>query len=250
MGAEETNETLGHLETIQESVIHSAQLAQVPLLPEDVMRKSVEDVIFPEERTDRDGQQVDLREFNSWNMKLGDVPLVEMLEVQLINVIAPFILNSRLRPLMEKGRDHLLKGCPLSWRFVVNVSAMEGKFNRRKTPRHPHTNMAKAALNMMTKTSAQDFALSEIFMNSVDTGWINDENPLDIRFHRFVYQGFSPPIDEIDGAARVLDPIFSPLSRVQLQNSSSSSSSSSSFSSSSVIPTFGQFLKDYHPTEW
>lgn len=54
-------------------------------------------------------------------------------------------------------------------RFIINVSAMEGKFNRSKTPNHPQTNMAKAALNMMTRTSAQDYAEDLIFMNCADT---------------------------------------------------------------------------------
>ena len=61
--------------------------------------------------------------------------------------------------------------------FIVNVSAMEGKFYRHKTANHPHTNMAKAALNMMTRTCAEALSAEGINMNSVDTGWINDEKP-------------------------------------------------------------------------
>ena len=97
-------------------------------------------------------------------------------------------------------------------RFIVNVSAMEGKFNRYKLPTHPHTNMAKAALNMMTRTSAQDYAQSGIFMTAVDTGWINDENPLERAAKTAARHNFQTPIDEIDAAARILDPILGPLS--------------------------------------
>jgi NAD(P)-dependent dehydrogenase (short-subunit alcohol dehydrogenase family) len=80
--------------------------------------------------------------------------------------------------------------------FIVNVSAMEGKFYRRKLATHPHTNMAKAALNMMTRTSASDYAKSNIFMTAVDTGWINDENPLE-RAVQNALQHFASPLDEV-----------------------------------------------------
>merc|ERR1712147_467075 len=92
-----------------------------------------------------------------------------------------------------------------AWKFIVNVSAMEGKFYRYKTANHPHTNMAKAALNMMTRTSAEDYRKSNIFMTAVDTGWINDEKPLE-RAGAHAQRGFQPPLDEVDAAARILDP--------------------------------------------
>src|SRR6202008_299322 len=109
---------------------------------------------------------------NSWRLTLAEVPGVELLEVQLVNAVAPFILNARLKPLMLRRPERA--------KHIVNVSAVEGQFYRRfKTTRHPHTNMAKAALNMMTRTSATDYFNDGIHMNSVDTGWITDENPPD-----------------------------------------------------------------------
>merc|ERR1719253_2066615 len=102
----------------------------------------------------------------------------------------------------------MMERVPDDWKFVVNVSAMEGKFYRTKTANHPHTNMAKAALNMMTRTSAQDYATDGIFMNSVDTGWINDENPLPTASRISAEHNFQSPLDEVDAAARILDPIF------------------------------------------
>ena len=126
--------------------------------------------LFPEGRVDADLQQVDLRAMNSWRMTLADVPAPEMLEVQLVNAVAPFILCSKLKPLMMR--------VPSRDKHIVNVSAMEGQFARHtKTDKHPHTNMAKAALNMMTLTSAPDYAEDGIFMNAVDTGWVTDEDP-------------------------------------------------------------------------
>ena len=111
-----------------------------------------------------------MRTSNSWLLKLQDVSTPEAAEVLAINTLAPFVLNSRLRVLLE--------ACPAPQRFVVNVSAMEGKFYRHKSPNHPHTNMAKAALNMMTRTCAAElYEGAAVLMNSVDTGWINDENP-------------------------------------------------------------------------
>ena len=127
--------------------------------------------LFPEGRLDQDLQQVDLRDRNSWRLLLAEVSSVELLETQLVNAVAPFVLNARLKPLMLRT--------PERDKHIVNVSAVEGQFYRRfKTTRHPHTNMAKAALNMMTRTSAADYHADGIHMNSVDTGWVSDEDPV------------------------------------------------------------------------
>ena len=101
---------------------------------------------------------------------------------------------------------------------------------RHKSANHPHTNMAKAALNMMTRTSAQGYAEDNIFMNAVDTGWINDENPLEKAFEIATKSNFQTPIDEVDAAARILDPVMTGVSDGTL--------------------IYGKFLKDYAPTEW
>ena len=124
-------------------------------------------------------------------------------------------------------------------RFVVNVSSMEGKFYRRKLVTHPHTNMAKAALNMMTRTSATDYQLAGIFMTCVDTGWINDENPLDRATKTAATNNFTTPLDEVDAAARILDPIIGPLKEAQELSADGTCS-----------PPFGCFLKDFFVTEW
>lgn len=182
------------------------------------------ETMFPANQYDKDGQQIDLRASNSWKLLLEDVPPVEMLETQLVNVTAPFMLNSQLKEMMVRS--------PFDRKFIINVSAMEGQFNRSsKTPFHPHTNMAKAALNMMTRTSAQDYALSGIFMNSVDTGWITQENPHPDKERIYQEEGFVPPLDETDGMARIYDPIVSGLAQPSL-------------------PLFGHFLKDYVPYAW
>ena len=129
--------------------------------------------LFPEGQLDQDLQQVDLRGRNSWRLLLAEVSSVELLEVQLVNAIAPFVLNARLKPLMLRT--------PERDKHIVNVSAVEGQFYRNfKTTRHPHTNMAKAALNMMTRTAATDYHGDGIHMNSVDTGWVTDEDPVEI----------------------------------------------------------------------
>ena len=139
----------------------------MPLLPEELLAQTH---LFPEGRLDQDLQQVDLRGRNSWRLLLAEVSSVELLEVQLVNAVAPFILNARLKPLMLRT--------PERDKHIVNVSAVEGQFYRNfKTTRHPHTNMAKAALNMMTRTSAADYHGDGIHMNSVDTGWVTDEDP-------------------------------------------------------------------------
>jgi len=101
-----------------------------------------------------------------------------------------------------------MKASPSARKHIVNVSAMEGVFSRGyKGAGHPHTNMAKAALNMLTRTSAREmFQADGILMNSVDTGWITDERPHPDRV-RLAGEGFHAPLDLVDGAARVYDPI-------------------------------------------
>ncbi len=179
-----------------EGLLHSASLSQRRYLDEDFRDG---EALFPANRYDEDLQQVDLREVNSWRLRLHEVETPELLEVQLVNAIAPYILNARLKPLMLRTSER--------HKHVVNVSAMEGQFYRTtKTDRHPHTNMAKAALNMMTRTSAPDFVKDGIHMNAVDTGWVTDEDPA-VHAARKVELGFAPPLDIIDGAARIVDPI-------------------------------------------
>jgi NAD(P)-dependent dehydrogenase (short-subunit alcohol dehydrogenase family) len=182
------------------------------------------DPCFPLDQLDAEGQPIDLRPTNSWKLKLDNVDTVELVEVQLVNAIAPFMLNSKLKPLLLRS--------PHQRRFIINVSAMEGQFGRtNKTIYHPHTNMAKAALNMMTRTSAADYARDGIYMNSVDTGWITDENPYNQRNYARDVQGFYPPLDIIDGMARIYDPIVQGLNQPEQ-------------------PIHGCFLKDYAPYDW
>lgn len=176
---------------------------------------------FPEAHLDHYGQPLDTRPANSWTATLHDVSTVEFVEAQVINYFVPFMLASRLKPLMQSSK--------FSDRYIVNVSAMEGQFGRdSKTSRHPHTNMAKAALNMMTRTTASDYAESGIYMNSVDTGWITNENPYD-KSQRSRLDGFVPPLDLVDGAARIYDPIIKGIGGDLC---------------------FGKFLKDYEPFPW
>ncbi len=198
----------------------SAALSQIPYRCDDSETVTEH---FPAGKLDCDLQQVDLRGVNSWRLKLADVPTAEMLEVQLVNSIAPFILCSKLKPLMLRH--------PTGEKHIVNVSAVEGQFARHtKTDKHPHTNMAKAALNMMTYTSSRDYAKDGIFMNAVDTGWVTDEDPAALSARKQEDHDFQPPLDIVDGAARVCDPFFSGLATGK--------------------HSWGNFLKDYVPTGW
>lgn len=179
--------------------------------------------ILPVDAFEDNEERVDSRDMNSWLLRLDAVSAPEMLEVQLVNSIAPFLLNSRCKPLLLRS--------PFKRRFIVNVSAMEGQFQRHKTVYHPHTNMAKAALNMMTRTSGDDYARDGIYMNSVDTGWVTDENPTPKRTRNQEEGGFFAPLDIFDGMARIYHPIAEGIT-------------------DSKEPYFGVFLKDYAPCPW
>jgi len=198
----------------------SAQLSQIPYGYDKNLSVST---VFPKGELDVDLQQIDLRETNSWRLKLGEIETSEMLELQLVNAVAPFVLCNKLTPLMEKDKT--------GQKHIVNVSAMEGKFLRfKKGDRHPHTNMAKAALNMLTHTSASGLAKNGIYMNAVDTGWVTDEDPAKLSKLKEDLHDFQPPLDIVDGAARVCDPFFDGINRGEHWS--------------------GKFLKDYFPIDW
>jgi NAD(P)-dependent dehydrogenase (short-subunit alcohol dehydrogenase family) len=177
-------------------------------------------LLFPD-RNDSEGKPVDLRTRNSWVMTAQEIEPAEVAEVHVVNAIVPFLIASRLRPLMANSA--------FADRYIVNVSAMEGVFSyRNKQPKHPHTNMAKAALNMFTRTSAPEFLTDGIYMNSVDTGWITQENPHPME-ERLKARGFCPPLDIVDGASRVLAPVFRGVRGDRIA---------------------GAFFKDYEPSPW
>ncbi|PTL98968.1 MAG: oxidoreductase [Bacteroidetes bacterium] len=198
----------------------SAKLSQIPYSFDNTL---VTQEVFPEGKLDADLQQVDLRKTNSWRLKLGEIETTEMIEVQLVNSVAPFVLCNRLSEIMKKSNT--------GQKHIINVSAMEGKFHRFfKEARHPHTNMAKAALNMLTHTSAGELAKDGIYMNAVDTGWVTDEDPAELAKKKQELHDFQPPLDIVDGAARVMDPLFDGINTGK--------------------HWCGKFLKDYKPIDW
>ncbi|CAM4301374.1 SDR family NAD(P)-dependent oxidoreductase [Gillisia limnaea] len=198
----------------------SAKLSQIPYSFDNTL---VAKEVFPVGELDADLQQVDLRKTNSWRLRLGEIETTEMLEVQLVNAVAPFVLCNRLSEIMKKE--------PTGQKHIINVSAMEGKFHPVfKEDRHPHTNMAKAALNMLTHTSAGTLAKEGIFMNAVDTGWVTDEDPAALAKLKQERDDFQPPLDIVDGAARVMDPLFDGINTGK--------------------HWCGKFLKDYRPISW
>jgi len=202
-------------------VIHTNQPGQIAL--------NSTSRFFPVGLLDEEGQQVDLRSRNSWTHGLQEVPLGELLETLTINSVAPFLLISKLMSLLQKS--------PHARKFIVNVSAMEGQFGRAsKGCKHPHTNMAKAALNMLTRTSGLELQLDNIYMTAVDTGWCTDERPHATHYgeerHQECVKGFQVPLSHEDGAARVYHPVWQGLEEEHTQ------------------PYFAVFLKNFKPHPW
>ena len=178
---------------------------------------------FPPGLLDEYGDPLDLRAQNSWTARLDDVPLRELLEVQLVNVTAPGLLSSALLPLLRRS--------PFPRRFIVNVSSVEGQFARAgRSDRHPHTNMAKAALNMLTRTSGPALARQGIFMTSVDPGWVSHQEP-HVQRQRMAADGFRFPLTLDDAAARLCDPVLTGVT-------------------DPARPPAGVFLKDYRVQPW
>jgi NAD(P)-dependent dehydrogenase (short-subunit alcohol dehydrogenase family) len=181
------------------------------------------EALFPPGALDEDGQPLDLRPANSWGLRIEEIATGELLEAQAVNALAPFLLVRGLLPRMRATAG--------AARHIVNVSAMEGSFSRPyKSDRHVHTNMAKAALDMLTRTLAESLALDRIYMNSVDPGWVTNEHPLELRRQMRERLDFEPPLDALDGAARVCDPIF--------------------VAARGETPVFGRLLKNYRAAPW
>lgn len=187
--------------TVIQALEHSDILAELPL--------------------NRFGQPVDNREKNSWNSTLTEIELPELIEVNLINHIAPYLLIKELKP--------LLLAAPAAERFIINVTSSEGMFSyTNKTAHHPHTNMTKAALNMLTLTSGQEFAKEGIYMTAVDVGWVSTGAKESLRKEQFE-KGYIPPLDPVDAASRIMHPILSGLRKEYF---------------------FGVLLKNYKVSNW
>ena len=153
-----------------------------------------------------EGQPYDFVEGkNSWNFELDEIPLEEFIEVQIINAWTPYYLCAKLKPLMMKS--------PFPDKYIVNVTAVEGIFNHFKRSTHVHTNMAKAALNMLTRTCGKYLEKCGIYMTCVDTGWVSHMNEMNKIIDneekdKSEYEMATVPLDELDGAMRVLHPII------------------------------------------
>ena len=193
-----TNKSL-EFDNNQQELSLSAYQSQIRILPSD-FSPNLDD--FPKNTIDKDGQQVDLTYKSSWNLEVDEINVFEFAETQIINTWSPFILCSKLKDLFLRGRAES-PSSPTYAKYIINVSSMEGKFMRSyKSSKHVHTNMSKAGLNMLSRCSSY-YANLGIYMNSVDTGWVTEMHPGHI-----YSENRTVPLDEIDGAMRVLDPII------------------------------------------
>ena len=175
-----------------------------------------------------DGQPYDFSKGkNSWNFEFDEIPFQEFTEVQIINTWTPYYLCVKLKPLMMQS--------PFPDKYIVNVTSVEGIFNHFKRSSHVHTNMAKAALNMFTRTCGSYLKDIGIYMTCVDTGWVspmNEMNSLLDKDKKNSYENefVNVPLDELDGAMRVLHPIIEGIKNKNY--------------------LFGILLKDYVKSPW
>ncbi|GAB1224312.1 hypothetical protein ENUP19_0188G0023 [Entamoeba nuttalli] len=138
---------------------------------------------------------------NSWKMTIEDLNQKEMEEVIRINSIAPTLLTKALIPLLKKSTIRP---------YIIFVHAREGIFHCQKTKYHIHTNMAKASLAMLTLCLCSSNLKTEngipFSVHGCDPGWISVDE---------YYENDKPfnvaPLDEVDGASRVLYPLFKEL---------------------------------------
>lgn len=201
---------------VEDRVPLATRLALTPLLGEDIIQ---DEMIFPMGQTDENGEQMDLRDANTWLTSIEDVSPAEVMEVMMVNAIAPFLLISKLKKMMSHPSRKTFK------KFIVNVSSAEGQFSGFKSFAHCHTNMAKASLNMLTRTSALEFSKQNIFLNSVDPGWASELAPWKLQ-----NPNRKVPLTSEDGAARVLDPIL-----IGMRD---------------VIPPIGIFFRNFKSAPW
>jgi len=179
----------------QSEMMLSSVLASLSLLPSDLVAAAKKEELFPQGQKDSHGEPLDLRTETSWNTPIDGVPLLELMEVMVVNSVAPFLITSKLLPGLKAGAAATLGGS-----YVVNVTAQEGNFSfLGKNAKHPHTNMGKASLNMLTRTIAADLAEQGVYVTAADTGWVSQMQP---------GGNMLPPLNIEDGAARVVDPVI------------------------------------------
>ena len=164
---------------------------------------------------------------NSWNFEFDEIPFQEFTEVQIINAWTPYYLCVKLKPLMMQS--------PFPDKYIVNVTSVEGIFNHFKRSSHVHTNMAKAALNMFTRTCGSYLKDIGIYMTCVDTGWVSPMNEMNSLLDKNKKKSYESefvniPLDELDGAMRVLHPIIEGIKNKNY--------------------LFGILLKDYIKSPW
>lgn len=137
---------------------------------------------------------------SSWVQTANEIPYEDIISAFSVNSFVPLILCRELLPLM--GNEMSIGTTtvrPLG--YIINVSSREGIFEDGKGKReyHVHTNMSKAAINMITETEAGAAWKRRVAMNSVDPGYMSAAP-------EFQSEG-GCPIGFEDGAARIMWPI-------------------------------------------
>jgi len=206
---------------LEEALVLLPVEASLPVLASDLEAELRKAEWFPQGKTDPHGDQLDLRTVTSWTMKLEDTEMPEFAEVLAVNLVVPYLLTSRWLPLLRRAPSA----------FVIFVTSQEGSFSSGsgfKNSAHPHTNVAKAGLNMLARTIASDLRRDAIFVSAADPGWVSWMQPGSSQAAE------RAPLSEEDGAARCLDPVFSGLKAVKNRR----------------CPPSGVLFKDFRVAPW
>ncbi|KAI9866230.1 MAG: hypothetical protein M1823_009173, partial [Watsoniomyces obsoletus] len=116
---------------------------------------------------------------SSWVQSIFEIPYEDVMSAHAVNTFVPLILCRELLPFMGFDGTSPYPPSTKPQGYIINVSSREGIFedgtkSTAKRGKHVHTNMSKAALDMITETEAAvAWQKRRVAMNTVDPGYMS-----------------------------------------------------------------------------